>query len=87
MGSPVQENQGNRLPANAMHMQALLSLDSQKRNNIHLLDSNTVLTSAGTSIILLDLTTCRSQYIPIPVSGGIGVIAASADSRCTSHAS
>ena len=64
-----------------MHMQAMLSLDSQKHNNIHLLDSNTVLTSAGTNIILLDLTTCKPQYIPIPVSGGIGAMAASDDSR------
>lgn len=78
----MQEDQGNRLSAETMHMQALLSLDSQKRNNIHLLDSNIVLTSAGTNVILLDILTCRPQYLPIPVSGGVGALAASTDSRC-----
>ncbi|KAL3160144.1 hypothetical protein ABBQ32_010913 [Trebouxia sp. C0010 RCD-2024] len=78
---PMQEDQGNRLSAETMHMQALLSLDSQKRNNIHLLDSNIVLTSAGTNVILLDILTCRPQYLPIPVSGGVGALAASTDSR------
>lgn len=82
----MQEDQGNRLPAEAMHMQALLSFDSQKRNNIHLLDTNIVLTSAGTNVILLDTTTCKPQYLPIPVSGGIGALAASDDHRyCSMH--
>lgn len=77
----MQEAQGSRLPAETMQMQALLSLDSQKSNNIHLLDNNIVLTSAGTNVILLDISTCKPQYLPIPVSGGVGALAASADSR------
>ena len=62
-------------------MHSLLSLDSQKRNNIHLFDDNTLLTSAGTNVILLDQRTCVLRFIPTPVTGGIGAIAASADRR------
>lgn len=77
----LQAKQDHRLPADAMQMQALLSLDSQKRNNIHIFDDNTVLTSAGTHVILLDLRTCIPQYITTPVASGIGALAASTDSR------
>ena len=62
-------------------MQDLLSLDSQKRNNIQLVDDHTLLTSAGTNVILLDLTTCVPQYISTPVAEGVGALAASADHR------
>lgn len=77
----MQEAAANKLPADALLMQGLLSLDSQKRNNIHLIDDHTLLTSAGTNVILLDLTTCVPQYIPTPVTEGVGALAASADHR------
>ncbi|KAL0027158.1 hypothetical protein WJX79_011044 [Trebouxia sp. C0005] len=76
-----QEAAANKLPADALLMQGLLSLDSQKRNNIHLVDDHTLLTSAGTDVILLDLTTCVPQYICTPVAEGVGALAASADHR------
>ena len=62
-------------------MQGLLSLDSQKRNNLHLLDDHTLLTSAGTDVIMLDITTCVPQYISTPVTGGVGALAVSSDHR------
>ena len=77
----VQEAAANKLPADALLMQGLLSIDSQKRNNIHLIDDHTLLTSAGTNVILLDLTTCVLQYISTPVAEGVGALAASADHR------
>ena len=62
-------------------MQALLSFDTQKRNNIHHLGNSKVLTAAGTHVIVLDLTTSLLEYIPTPVKGGIGALAASSDGR------
>ena len=64
-----------------MNMRVMLSLDSQKRNNVHPLGTSKVLTSAGTNVIVLDLTTSLPEYIAVPVQGGIGAVTASADGR------
>ena len=70
-----------QIPKDAIKMQALLSFDTQKRNNIHHLGNSKVLTAAGTHVIILDLTTSLLEYIPTPVQGGIGALAASSDGR------
>lgn len=70
-----------QIPPEALQVQALLSLDSQKRNNICQLGSNKMLTSAGTSVMLFDLTTRLAEYLDVPVQGGIGALAATADGR------
>lgn len=77
----MQEAAGNRLPASSLVMRGLLSLDSQKRNNIHLLDDHTLITSSGINVLLLDINTCVPTSIPTPVTGGVGALAVSADLR------
>lgn len=83
----LQDNtSASQIAPNALKMQGLLSLDSQKRNNIHPLGTSKVLTSAGTNVIVLDLTTSLPEYIATPIQGGIGALTASADGRYAPNA-
>ncbi|KAK9811670.1 hypothetical protein WJX72_008037 [[Myrmecia] bisecta] len=65
----------SQLPGSSVALRSMLSFDSQKRNNLHVLDSNTLLLSAGCSVVLLDLQTRQQHYFRGRDGGGIGAIA------------
>ena len=51
-----------------------------KRENLHILDTNTVVFSAGNLVQILDLKTMEQTYIGGTNDGGIGAIAVSVHS-------
>lgn len=71
----VQAPEGS-LELESVTLENILGFESHKHNNIHQMESNTLLTSAGNMVVLLDLTTGEQKYLPGLDGGGIGAVCA-----------
>jgi hypothetical protein len=69
----VQAPEGS-LALESISLDNIISFDSHKNNNIHQIESNLLLTSAGNMVVMLDLLTKEQKYLPGLDGGGIGAV-------------
>jgi hypothetical protein len=62
------------IPTEGVQLRNILSMESTKRNNLFLMDKNTLLTSAGNNVVLLDIETGEAKYMAGLDGGGIGAV-------------
>ncbi|XP_044522710.1 cilia- and flagella-associated protein 44 [Gracilinanus agilis] len=63
------------IPPNLLTIIYSFGYDSTKRNNLHLLDSQTIMYVAGNQLVFLDLKTAEQTYLRSSGGGGIGALA------------
>ncbi|KAF8073262.1 ABCG35 [Scenedesmus sp. PABB004] len=71
-GAAADAERGEPLPA----LRRVLSLDGAKRNNLHLLDDDTLLLAAGSVVLLLHVPTLQQRHLPSRDGGGVAAVAA-----------
>ena len=65
----------DQLPGKAVQLEHVLGLDAHGRDNMHLLGENTVLTSAGNSVLFIEIDSGNQQRMLGRDGGGIGALA------------
>ena len=65
----------NQFAASSVKIHGILSLDASKRNPISFLSEETMVTFAGCTLVIIDLSTMGCQYFQSLDQGGIGAVA------------
>jgi WD40 repeat protein len=62
------------LPYYSVELKHSYGWETEKRNNLHRLGDSKLLTSSGTSVLMIDLQTLEQQFLPGIDCGGVGAI-------------
>lgn len=73
LGGPTMNDQ--QLPEDSIALSSILSLDASKRNPVHFLTPQTIVTFCGSTVVILDTATSEQQYLWGKDQGGIGAVA------------
>jgi hypothetical protein len=76
MGTTVEQMK----PSTSFRLLKVLGFDSSKRNNLHLVDDETLIIAVGTALVFLDIQTLQQKFLTCP--HGIGAVAVHPSREC-----